>query len=148
MGERGDRPQKLQEHPPTPAIEKWDCDIEEEEPKAAAAATDQEEKEEENWDTASDELFWENLVTPPTDYSGIPTPEEEEEGLASAEVSLPTKEDEDGIWFRCPSPCWRVREEWKQATYAQRGDMEKYYLVHGPDLDLTLKDTERETTLI
>ena len=87
-------------------------------------------------------------MTPPTDYSGIPTPEEEEEGLASAEASLPTKEDDNGIWFRCPSPCWRVREEWKQATYAQRVDMEKFYLVPGPDLDLTQKDMERETTSI
>ena len=148
MGEWGDRPQTLPERPPTPAIEKWDCDIEEEEAKAAAAATNQEEEQEENWGIASDELSWENLVTPPTDYSGIPTPEEEEEGLASAKASLPTKEDKDGIWFRCPSPCWRVREEWKQATYAQRVNMEKYYLMHGPDLDLTQKDTERETTLI
>ena len=83
---------------------------------AAAAAIDQEEEEEEeeNWDTASDELSWENLMTPPTDYSGILIPEEEEEGLAAAEASLPTKEDEEGIWFRCPSPCWRVQEEWKQ----------------------------------
>ena len=130
----------LPEHPPIPPIEKWDCDLEEEE--AEAAAEDQEE-EEENWDTASDELSWENLVTPPTDYSGIPTPEEEEEGLAAAEASLPTKEDDDGVWFRCPSPCWRVREEWKQATYAQRADM-----VHGPDLNLTQKGIDRETTSI
>ena len=101
MGGRGDRPQTLPAHPPTPPIEKWDCDLEEEE--AEAAAEDQEE-EEENWDTASDELSWENLVTPPTDYSGIPTPEEEEEGLAAAEASLPTKEDDDGVWFRCRAP--------------------------------------------
>ena len=85
MGERGDHPQVLPERPPTPAIEKLDCDIEEEGAKAAAAATAQEEEEEEeNWDTTLDELSWENLVTPPTDYSGIPTPEEEEEGLAAA----------------------------------------------------------------
>ena len=106
MGEQGDGPQTLPKRPPTPAIEKWDYDIEEEEAAAAAAAaaTDQEEEEdeEENWDTASDKLSWEYLVTSPTDYSGIPTPKEEEEGLAAAEASLPTKEDEDGIWFRCP----------------------------------------------
>ena len=101
MGERGDRPQALPERSPIPAIEKWDCDIEEEEADAAAVAADQEEEEEENWDTASDELSWENLVTPPTDYTGIPT----------------------------------------------RVDMEKYYLVHGPDLDLTPKETERETNI-
>ena len=82
-----------------------------------AEAEDQE--EEENWDATSDELSSENLVTPPTDYSGIPTPEEEEEGLAAAEASLPTQEDDEGVWFRCPSPCW------EQATYAQRADMEK-----------------------
>ena len=71
MGEWVDGPQTLPQPPPTPAIEKWDCDIEEEEAAAAtaAAATDQEEEEEEeeNWDTASDELSWENMVTPPTD---------------------------------------------------------------------------------
>ena len=72
-----------------------------------AEAEDQE--EEENWDATSDELSSENLVTPPTDYSGIPTPEEEEEGLAATEASLPTKEDDEGVWFRCQSPCWRVR---------------------------------------
>ena len=107
---------------------------------------DEEEEEEENWDTASDDLSWENMATPPTDYSGVPSPEEEEEGLAAAEASLPTREDDEGVWFRCPSPCWRVREEWKQASYAQWVNMEKYYLVHGPDISF---DTlGRETTSI
>ena len=107
---------------------------------------EQEDEEEENWDTASDDLSWENMATPPTDYSGVPSPEEEEEGLAAAEASLPTREDDEGVWFRCPSPCWRVREEWKQASYAQRVDMEKYYLVHGPDISFDKLD--RETTSI
>ena len=74
--------------------------------------------------------------TPPTDYSNVPSPEEEE-ALAAVEASLPTKETDDGIWFRSPSPCWRIREEWKRASYAQRVDMDKYYLVDGPDIDLT-----------
>ena len=88
------------------------------------------------------------MPTPPTDYSNVPSPEEEEEGLAAAEASLPTKEDDKGIWFRCPSPCWRVREEWKQASYTQRADMEKYYLVHGPNLDLRTGYHGRVTTSI
>ena len=108
----------------------------------------EDEEEEENWDTASEEeLSWDNLDTPPTDYSNVPSPEEKE-GLAAAEASLPTKEDDEGIWFRCPSPCWRVREEWKQASYAQQVDMEKYYLVHGPDIDLTTGHHSRLTTSI
>ena len=43
MGGRGNSPEALPKRPPTPPIEKWDCDIE----------------EEENWDTAtsSDELY-------------------------------------------------------------------------------------------
>ena len=78
MEGRGNGPQTLPQRPPTPAVEKWECDIEEEEAAAAAAATtDEEEEEEENWDTASNELSWEKLKKPPTDYSGIPTPEEE-----------------------------------------------------------------------
>ena len=80
--------------------------------------------------------------------SNVPSPEEKEEGLAAAEASLPTKEDDEGIWFRCPSPCWRVRKEWKQASYAQRVDMEKYYLVHGPDIDLRTGYHGRVTTSI
>ena len=110
---------------------------------------EEEEEEEENWDTASkDDLSWEHMPTPPTDYSNVPFPEEEEEGLVAAEASLPTKEDDEGIWLRCPSPCWRVREEWKQASYAQRVNMEKYYLVHGPDIDLTTGYHVRATALI
>ena len=83
-----------------------------------------------------------------TDYSGIPTPEEEEEQLAATEASLPVKEDKDGIWFRCPSPCWRIREEWQQATHNERIGMEKYYLVQGPDLCFEKKEGEKETTSI
>ena len=107
-------------------------------------------EEEENWESASEEeLSWDNIVTetPPTDYSNIPTPEEEEEALANTEASLPTKEDDEGVWFRCPSPCWRVREEWKRASYAQRLDMDKYYLVHGPDLDLATGHHRRLTSI-
>ena len=110
---------------------------------------EEEEEEEENWDTASDDLSWENMQTPPTDYSGIPSPEEEAEGLAAAEASLPTKKNDEGVWFHCSSPCWRVREEWKQASYAQRVDMEKYYLVHGPDISFPASGSHcRETTSI
>ena len=101
MRGRGGSPEALPKRPSTPPIEKWDCDLEEEE-------------EEENWDTAPslDELAWENLITPPTpDYSGIPMKEEEEEGLAAAEALLPTKENDEGVWFLCLSPCWRVRGE-------------------------------------
>ena len=109
---------------------------------------EEEEEEEENWDTASDDLSWENMQTPPTDYSGVPSREQEAEGLAAAEASLPTREDDEGVWFRCSSPCWRVREEWKQASYAQRVDMEKYYLVHGPDISFGPGTHCRETTSI
>ena len=54
-GGSGNSPEKIRKRPPTPPIEKWDCNIE----------------EEENWDTAmsSDELSRENMTT---DYSGIP----------------------------------------------------------------------------
>ena len=62
-----------------------------------------------------------------TDYLGIPTPREEEAQLAATEALLPLKENNEGIWFRCPSPCWRIREEWKQATHEERDRMEKYY---------------------
>ena len=113
---------------------------------------DQEEPEgEESWDTASEEeLSWDNIETetPPPDYSNIPSPEEAEEELQATEASLPTKEDDEGVWFRCPSPCWRVREEWKRASYSQRVDMDKYYLVHGPDIDLSTGHHRRITTSI
>ena len=89
------------------------------------------------------------MPTPPTNYSCIPSPEEEQQGLDAAEASLPIKEDDEGIWFRCSSPCWRVLEEWKQASYAQRVDMEKYYLVHGPDISFHQPGTQsKETTSI
>ena len=141
LGGWRDSAQALPKCPPTPPIELWDCDIEEAAAAAAATTTptstptkeDDDEEDKENWDTAPDELSWEHM-TPPTDNSGIPSPEEEQQGLDAAEASLPIKEDDEGIWFRCSSPCWRVREEWKQASYAQRVDMEKYYLVHGPDI--------------
>ena len=98
---------------------------------------------------SEEELSWDDIQTetPPTDYSDVPSPEEEEEGLSAAEASLPTKETDEGVWFRCPSPCWRVREEWKRATYAQRVDMDKYYLVHGPDLDLTTGHHRKLSTI-
>ena len=38
-----------------------------------------------------------DMQTPPTDYSGVPTPEEEAEGLAAAEASLPTKENDESV---------------------------------------------------
>ena len=96
MGGRGDSPKALPQRPLTPPIEKWDCEFKEEEAAAAAAKASQEdseqtqEEEEENWDTAFDDLSWENMQTPPTDYSNVPSLEEEEEGLAAAEASLPT----------------------------------------------------------
>ena len=61
-----------------------------------------------------------------TDYSGIPTLEEEEAQLAAVDAALPLKENDEGIWFRCPSPCWSIREEWKQPTHDERNNMEKY----------------------
>ena len=97
---------------------------------------------------SEDELSWDKLATPPTNYSNVLSPEAEEEGLPAAEASLPTKEDDEGIWFRCPSPCWRVCEEWKQASYSQRMDMEKYCLVHGPNIDLATGYHSRITTSI
>ena len=165
MGGWRNTTQALAKRPPTPPVDDWDYEIEEREAaqKAAENENTPEEsppiptstpttdiEEEENWESASEEeLSWDNIVTetPPTDYSNIPTPEEEEEALANTEASLPTKEDDEGVWFRCPSPCWRVREEWKQASYAQRLDMDKYYLVHGPDLDLATGYHRRLTSI-
>ena len=81
MGRRGDASKAIPQHPPTPPIEKWDCNIEEEEAAVAAAAANatdeeddggEEEEEEENRDTASNDLSWENMQTPPTDYSQRP----------------------------------------------------------------------------
>ena len=150
MGGWRDSSQALPQRPPTPPVEPWDCDLKEELEATAPTSTptreEDEGEEEENWDTASDELSWEHMPPPATDYSGVPTPEEEEEGLAAAEASLPIKENDEGIWFRCESPCWRVREEWKQASYAQRVDMEKYCLVHGPDIRFHQPDTPSEET--
>ena len=109
--------------------------------------TSEEEEEEENWDTASEEeLSWDNLATPPTDYSNVPSPEEEEEGLAAAEASLPTKEND---MVSMPEPLLEgPRGVETQASYAQRVDMDKYYLVHGPDIDLTTGHHRRLTTSI
>ena len=45
-----------------------------------------------------------NLATPPTNYSNVPLPEEEEEGLAAAEASLPTKENDEGDMVSMPEP--------------------------------------------
>ena len=153
MGRWRNSTQALAQRPPTPPVELWDCEIEEIEAAKAKSGTppaptstptteaeEEEEEEAENWDTASEEeLSWDHIgtETPPTDYSNELSPEEEEEGLAAGEASLPTKETDEGIWFRSSSPFWRVREEWKRASYAQRADMDKYYLVDGPDLDLT-----------
>ena len=164
MGRRRDGTQALAQRPPTPPVEDWDYEIEEREreeaKKAAETApptppstppTDSEAEEEENWESASEEeLSWDNIETetPPTDYSNVPSPEEEQEALAATEASLPLKENDDGIWFRTPSPCWRIREEWKRASYAQRVDMDKYYLVEGPDIDLTSDKQGRATTSI
>ena len=159
--------QTLAQRPPTPPVEDWDYEIEErerEEAKKAAETTppttptptstphtDSEAEEEENWESASEEeLSWDNITTetPPTDYSNVPSPEEEEEALAATEASLPIKENDEGIWFRTPSPYWRIREEWKRASYAQRVDMDKYYLVEGPDIDLSTDNHGRSTTSI
>ena len=167
MGRRRDPTKTLAQLPPTPPVELWDCEIEEIEAAKAKAKNstppaptstptekeqeaEEEEDEPENWDTASEEeLSWDNIETetPPTDYSNELSPEEEEEGLAATEASLPTRETDEGIWFRSPSPFWRVREEWKRASYAQRADMDKYYLVDGPDLDLTTGSRRKLTTL-
>ena len=162
MGGWRDSSKALPQRPPTPPVEPWDCEIEEIEATKAKSGTppaptstptteaEEEEEGAENWDTASEEeLSWDHIQTetPPTDYSNDLSPEEEEEGLAAVEASLPTKETDEGVWFRCPSPCWRVREEWKRASYAQRADMDKYYLVDGPDLDLTTGNRRKLTTL-
>ena len=57
MGGWRDAPKALPQRPPTPPVEKWDCEIEEEEAAAAAAAAKESSKqeEEENWDTASED---------------------------------------------------------------------------------------------
>ena len=93
LGGWRDCAQALPKCPPTPPIEPWDCDIEEATADKAPASTptreDDKDEEEESWDTTSDDLSWEHMPTPPTDYSGIPSPEEEEQGLDAAEASLP-----------------------------------------------------------
>jgi len=124
VGRRRDPTKTLAQLPPTPPVELWDSASEE-------------------------ELSWDNIETetPPTDYSNELSLEEEEEGLAATEASLPTRETDEGIWFRSSSPFWRVREEWKRASYAQRADMDKYSLnmeVKEREKAMNQRNTEKE----
>ena len=50
------------------------------------------------------------------------------------ERSLPWRLDPEGYrWQRDPSPRWRVREEWANASIEDRENIIKYRLVMGPD---------------
>ena len=102
---------------------------------------------EEDWDapTPEGELSWDHM-TP--DYSGIPTPEEEEAELEAAEKSLPLYKMDEGIWFEHPSPRWRVRDKWTQANLEEQEGIKKYRMVMEPDIPYTSEPGKKASTFI
>ena len=68
----------------------------------------------------------------PKDHGLVPFWVERQE-QEKIERSLPWRCDPGGtMWQRDPSPRWRVREEWTNATAAKRETVMKYKLVTGP----------------
>ena len=122
----------------------WDADIEEEarrnkaaEEAAEAAATQLPESEEEDWDAPEAQtdpgngLTWDEMI--PKDHGQAPDWVELQE-QERWERSLPWRLDPEGYrWQRDPSPRWRVREEWANASIEDRENIIKYRLVMGPD---------------
>ena len=93
--------------------------------------------EEEDWDAPEAQtdpgngLTWDEMI--PRDHGVAPDWVELQE-QARWERSLPWRCDPEGsIWQRDPSPRWRVREEWANASIEERDGIMKYKLVMGPD---------------
>ena len=104
---------------------------------AEAAATQLPESEEEDWDAPEAQadpgngLTWDDMI--PKDHGQAPDWVEQQE-QARWERDLPWRCDPDGeVWQRDPSPRWRVREEWANASVEDREHIMKYRLVMGPD---------------
>ena len=69
----------------------------------------------------------------PRDHGVAPAWVERQE-LERLDRSLPWRCDPEGsIWQRDPSPRWRVREEWANASLEERDGIMKYKLVMGLD---------------
>ena len=111
----------------------WDAEIEEEARRAKEAKeTAAPQSEEEDWDAPEAQtdpgngLTWDDMI--PRDHGVAPDWVELQE-QAWWERSLPWRCDPEGsIWQRDPSPRWRVREEWANASIEERDSIMKYKL--------------------
>ena len=116
-------------------VEDWDAEIEEEARRARETAAQQ--SEEEDWDAPESQtdpgngLTWDEMIT--WDHGVAPSWVERQE-QERIDRSLPWRWDPEGsIWQRDPSPRWRIREEWANASVEDREGIMKYKLVMGPD---------------
>ena len=75
-------------------------------------------------------LTWDEMI--PRDHGVAPARVERQE-QEKVDRSLPLRCDPEGtMWQRDPSPRWRIREEWANATDAEKETTMKYKLVMGP----------------